>query len=94
MTDKPLEALPEELTESLEILKDITEEILFVSVKNNERSAKEEQLLGIADKLGIKATYFNDIKDACSFAQKKDKPVVICGSLYLYKDVAEIMLDF
>lgn len=87
MKDKDIE-------ESLEILKDITEEILFVSVKNNERSAKEEQLLEISDKLHIKATYFNDIKDAYSFALNKNKTVVICGSLYLYKDVAEIMLDF
>jgi len=77
------------IKESLEILKGITEEILFVSVKGNERSAKAEQLLGISDELNIKATYFDDIGDALRCATQKNKTVVICGSLYLYKDVKE-----
>ena len=50
----------------------------------------EEQLTEIADKLGIKNSLFGDVKDALSYAKKERCLTVICGSLYLYKDIKKV----
>lgn len=66
-------------------------EFFTVGVKNNPRSASPETVCRIAAECGISATAFQDIKDAYSAALNLNKPVILCGSLYLYKDFAEIL---
>lgn len=83
MKDKDIEGC-------LKLIKEKAAEILFVCVENNERSAKKEQLTEIADKLGIKNSFFCDVKDALSYAKKERRLTVICGSLYLYKDIKKV----
>ncbi len=83
MKDKDIEGC-------LKLIKEKAKEILFVCVENNERSAKKEQLTEIADKLGIKNSFFGDVKDALSYAKKERCLTVICGSLYLYKDIKKV----
>lgn len=83
MKDKDIEGC-------LKLIKEKAKEILFACVENNERSAKKEQLTEIADKLGIKNSFFGDVKDALSYAKKERCLTVICGSLYLYKDIKKV----
>lgn len=74
---------------SLEIIKPLAEEICFTRVKGNERSASKKQLSDIAESLNIKHLFFENAGDAVNYSLKKNRTVVICGSLYLYKDIAE-----
>lgn len=78
-----------DIKNSLMLIKDLADEICFTKVKNNERSASEKQLRDIADELNIPSSFYEDVGDALNYAISKNKTVVICGSLYLYKDVAE-----
>ncbi len=78
----------------LEILKNFglleNSEIFVVKVKDNPRAENPETVCEIANKLGISATPFSDLKNAYSIAISKSKPTILCGSLYLYKDFSEI----
>lgn len=80
MKDKDIEA-------SLKIIKDCASEICFVPVLDNERAAKETQLTKESEKAGIPSKWFDDAGDALKYAKTKNQPVIICGSLYLYKDM-------
>lgn len=88
MGDKDIEG-------SLSALKDSgllnNSEIFAVAVKNNPRAAKPEKLCQIAASLGIAATPFLELKNAYQAALKKNKPLILCGSLYLYKDFDEVL---
>ncbi|MDP4118508.1 MAG: folate family ECF transporter S component [Bacillota bacterium] len=73
---------------NLRILSETDGEFRFVAVKDNSRSASAEELQKIAKEAGITGEVYNSLKDA--FKDTKGKLVVICGSLYLYKDYKEI----
>lgn len=78
-----------DIKSSLELIKPLAEEICFTRVKGNERSASEKQLSDIADSLNIKHSFFENAGDAVNYSLGKNRTVVICGSLYLYKDIKE-----
>ncbi len=75
---------------SLSILKDNKSEFVFTTVQNNPRARTPEKMAKEAEKLGIKSLTFPNLKDALLYVKKKKMLTVICGSLYLYKDYAEI----
>lgn len=78
-----------DIKSSLELIKPLAEEICFTRVKGNERSASEKQLSDIADFLNIKHSFFENVGDAVNYSLDKNRTVIICGSLYLYKDIKE-----
>ena len=73
----------------LKSLGDDKSEFYFVSVKDNARAQTAVNLEKTAKNEGFKATAFADIKDAYMAAKNADKLIVVCGSLYLYKDFYE-----
>ena len=77
-----------DIKRNLEIIKDKASEIRFVKVKNNERSANPDTLKKIAKEIGIDAKGYENLELALNDTEKS--LVVICGSLYLYKDFREI----
>ena len=78
-----------EVGESLEILKEEGCEFKMVAVKDNERSMGGEEFAKKARALGLDASSYEDIKEAYAAAKKTGKLIIICGSLYLYKDFVE-----
>ena len=80
-----------DITRNLEIIKDKASEIRFVKVKNNERSANPEELEKVAKSLGINANGFESLELALN--NTENSLTVICGSLYLYKDYKENILN-
>ncbi len=83
MRDKDIDGAIEELTKNGF---GINNEVFTVSVKDNPRSATAEELSQIISKHGFLSTPCEDIKIAYEKATRLDKVIVICGSLYLYKD--------
>ncbi len=65
--------------------------LFAVKVKNNPRAAETEKICSIAGHLGISATPFTSLKDAYLAALEKIRPIILCGSLYLYKDLDEVL---
>lgn len=61
-----------------------------VSVKDNPRGALPQTLSAVASEVGISTVPFPSVKEAYLKALSLKKPVILCGSLYLYKDFAEI----
>lgn len=83
MRDKDIDGAIEELTKNGF---GINNEVFTVSVKDNPRSATAEGLSDIISKYGFICTPCENIKIAYEKATKLNKMIVICGSLYLYKD--------
>ena len=77
-----------DITENLKLISTLTNEIRFVKVKNNERSASGEELAKKARELELHGVACESLDRALS--DTGDKLVVICGSLYLYKDFKEM----
>ena len=65
--------------------------IFAVKVKNNPRAAETDLICKTAAGLGINAIAFKELKYAYKNALALNKPVVLCGSLYLYKDFDEVL---
>ncbi len=65
-------------------------ELFAVKVKDNPRAAEAEVVCKVAYNYKISATPYKELKDAYTTALKKNKPTIICGSLYLYKDFSEV----
>ena len=75
----------------LEILKKTgIKKMYTVKVKNNPRAMDETLLAQKAADAGICAVPMPDIADAVSAAKCENALIIICGSLYLYKDLSEI----
>lgn len=78
----------------LEILKNYgllkASKIFAVKVKNNPRAAEIHKVCEDVRAVGAEALGYAEIADAYKEALKIGKPVIICGSLYLYKDFDEI----
>lgn len=61
-----------------------------VCVKENERSMSADELADIARSEGLFAAAYPSIEAAYAEAKKSGRLIVICGSLYLYKDFMEM----
>lgn len=83
MRDKDIDGALEELTENGY---GKGNEVFTVRVSNNPRSATAEELADIVSEHGFKTTSCDNIKNAYEMASELNKIIVICGSLYLYKD--------
>lgn len=66
-------------------------EVFTVKVRSNPRAAEAEAVAAIAGSLGIDAAPYLSLSDAYKAALSENKPVILCGSLYLYKDFKEIL---
>ncbi len=88
MGDKDIEGALSELKNS-----GLSENSTFmaVQVKDNPRSAKPEEICSIAKKLSLTSVPYDSLSRAYSDALGENKPTIICGSLYLYKDLSEII---
>jgi len=64
-------------------------EIFTVPVKNNPRAEAPEKLAEKFRSFGFKVTPYDSIGEAYKAAADKNDTVLICGSLYLYKDFTE-----
>ncbi len=84
-----------DISGELEILKGCglleNSEIYAVKVKNNPRAAEVSMVCDCAKALNIDAIPYNDLKDAYTTALSKGQPTILCGSLYLYKDLDEVL---
>ncbi len=80
-----------DISESLALLNDGRTDFLFTTVKDNPRAATAEELAAKAATLGIVGQPFDRIEDAIHTAYEMNTPILICGSLYLYKDVTDAL---
>ncbi len=84
-----------DISGELEILKNQglleNSEIFAVKVKNNPRAAETSMVCDCAKALGIDAIPYSDLKDAYLAALSIGKPTILCGSLYLYKDLDKVL---
>ena len=90
MRDKDIDGALEELTKNGYGKEN---EVFTVSVKDNPRSATSEELAEIISKHGFLTTPCKDIQTAYKKAKELNKMIVICGSLYLYKDFMSDIID-
>ena len=80
-----------DITHELDILKKIgIKKMYTVKVKNNPRAMDETLLAQKAVQSGICAEPKLSIDEAVSAAKSENALIIICGSLYLYKDLAEM----
>ena len=84
MKDKDIER-------SLELLSSPDTEFIYTTVKDNPRAMSAEALAEKAASLGKPGTAYEEIGDAYRDAIGRGKLTVICGSLYLYKDLREFL---
>ncbi|MBQ9757440.1 MAG: bifunctional folylpolyglutamate synthase/dihydrofolate synthase [Clostridia bacterium] len=81
----------------LEILREagllLGSKIFAVKVKDNPRAAETAFVVEAAKKTGVDATPYSDLKNAYTDAIDAGKPVILCGSLYLYKDLDEVLKE-
>ncbi len=84
MADKDIER-------SLRMLSRGSTEFIFTEVKNNPRALSAEGLKARAASYGFDGDAFPDIGNAVKEAKKRGRLTVICGSLYLYKDLCDCL---
>ena len=75
-----------EISDSLKMLSENGTEFIYTTVKDNPRAATACELSEKAASLGYPGIHFEQIEEAYKCAISKNKLVVVCGSLYLYKD--------
>lgn len=80
MADKDIEV-------SLSLLAENTEAFFFTEVKDNPRALSAKDLAKKAASLGISGTAYPEVAEAYKAAVNTGRLTVICGSLYLYKDL-------
>ena len=78
-----------EIADSLKMLSENNTKFIFTTVKDNPRAAGASELARKAEKLGYPGLWFDEIRDAYKYALSLGNLVVVCGSLYLYKDFEE-----
>ncbi len=76
---------------SLEMLNRGKTSFIFTEVKNNPRALGAYELKKRAEALGFSGDAYSDIGEAYEAALQKNRLTVICGSLYLYKDLKEYL---
>ncbi len=84
MADKDIE-------QSLRMLSCGKTEFIFTEVKNNPRALSAMGLKAQAAGYGFCGDAFPEIGDALKEAQGRGRLTVICGSLYLYKDLCDFL---
>lgn len=75
-----------DFSESLRILNDKQAKFYMVAVEDNPRSMSAEKFAGCALEMGLEAKAFASIREAYNEAKQNTGLIIICGSLYLYKD--------
>ncbi len=65
--------------------------VFAAMVKDNPRAATPEKVCEVAASAGVLATPYETLAEAYRDALKEKKPVILCGSLYLYKDFDEVL---
>ena len=65
--------------------------VYAVTVKGNPRALTPMRLSKVLREIGIPSTPFESLKDAYLDAISRSLPVILCGSLYLYKDFDEVL---
>lgn len=80
-----------EIDKSLSLLSSGDTKFIFTTVKNNPRADTAEGLRERAAKAGFEGEAYESIKDAYERAISLGRLTVICGSLYLYKDLCEYL---
>ncbi|MBQ3017072.1 MAG: folate family ECF transporter S component [Clostridia bacterium] len=78
-----------EIDESLKMLSENNTKFIYTTVKDNPRAMGASELATKAKKLGFEGMWFDEISDAYKYALMQGNLVVVCGSLYLYKDFEE-----
>ena len=71
---------------SLHMLDDGKTKFIFTTVQDNTRAIGAAELCEAANAGGIAGEYRDDLKSAIAAAEKNSSLILICGSLYLYKD--------
>lgn len=82
-----------DIKESLKTLSYSDTEFIYTTVKDNPRASGAEELYKRACELGYGGVYFDSISEAYREALSRGRLIVICGSLYLYKDFTEECLN-
>ena len=67
--------------------------IFAVKVEDNPRGAETALICRCAQAEGMDATPFGKLADAYYAALETGKPVILCGSLYLYKDFSRVRIN-
>ncbi len=80
-----------EIRDSLSLLSNGNTEFIFTTVKDNPRASSAEELRARAESYGYEGTACEEIGDAYELAKARGRLTVICGSLYLYKDLQEYL---
>ena len=80
-----------EIGESLRLLSRGDTKFIFTTVKDNPRAASAKETKEKAAALGYESEAKEDIGDAYELAAEYGRLTVICGSLYLYKDLREYL---
>ena len=83
-----------EIENSLKMLSEGDTEFIFTTVKDNPRAASAAELKEKAKSLGYTGDAYEEILDAYTDARSRGRLVVICGSLYLYKDFTETLTKY
>ena len=78
-----------EIDKSLSLLGEGDTKFVFTTVKDNPRAMSAAELCEVALSLGFSGVAFEEIGEAYEYALRENRLVVICGSLYLYKDFRE-----
>ena len=80
-----------EIGESLRLLSEGDTSFIFTTVKDNPRAATAEETKSRASTLGYEGEAREEIGEAYELARERGLLTVICGSLYLYKDLREYL---
>lgn len=80
-----------DIKNSLKMLSENETEFIFTTVKDNPRAMTAGVLALRAAELGFSGVGYEDIGDAYEDAVRRGRLTVICGSLYLYKDLKEYL---
>lgn len=78
-----------DITPSVRMLNGEKNEFFAVAVKDNPRTMSADELCERLKGLGAKASAYETIGEAYAAAKDSGKLIVLCGSLYLYKDFVE-----
>ena len=82
-----------EIAPSLALLSEGETEFVFTTVKDNPRAMTASDLLLRAKGDGFDGVAFEELRDAYQYAKEKGDLVLICVSLYLYKDLYDEILS-
>ena len=72
-------------------------ETAFTAAAESSRALAPEKLAAVFGEYGVKATPYKTVREgaaaAIGYAKKENLPLIICGSLYIYKEVTEALKE-